>query len=227
MRSKLVAMFGIKYDEELVPGLMTNLSGWVDDFAVVDDRRKKELWRHEGEYRKELRKIAFDLEADWVLTTSPDERWEKDSGAIIRQLIDRHTTKKIYEFNLREMFTPHQYRIDGIWGKKKRLRLYPLKRDQTIAYRRIQCPSFPQDDDYEVVSVDVNIYHLKMIEPRNRIIRARVFNTTDPDRDFQDIGYNYLYNEDDIELEFIPEGREYEPEYERWLFNVPRDRYGH
>lgn len=224
-KNKLVAMFGIKYDEALVPGLMTNLSAWVDDFAVVDDRRKKELWGHEGEYRKELRKIAFDLKADWVLITSPDERWEINAGATIRNLIDYNNDKIIYEFKLRELFTPYQYRVDGIWGNKVRRRLYPLRKDQTIAYKKIQCPSFPQDPDYNVVPVDINIYHLKMIERENRIMRARVFNATDPNSEYQDIGYDYLADEDGMELKFIDEGREYEPPYERWYFNVPKQRW--
>jgi hypothetical protein len=174
---KLVAMFGIKYEPQwMVDGLIENLKGWVDDFAIFDCRGRDKLWIHEGYYRSVLREKAYQMGADWVLTTSPDERWEKNAGKVIRPLINDNKDKVIYENLLRELYDTKHYRIDGIWGRKYRRRLYPLYyREQSFANKPIQCPSPPQDDGYEVKRIDVNIYHLKMIEPENRKLRAKVF----------------------------------------------------
>lgn len=215
---KVVATFGIKYEPDwLVHELMKNLS-WVDDFAIVDCRKRKELWIHEGEYRRLQRKEARAKGADWILTTSPDERWEKDAWQKIAPLIDGHKDRVIFQFMLREMYTPDTYRTDGIWGQKLRPRLYPMLPGQKILNRRIQCPSYPQNSDYHIEDVDVNIYHLKMIEVENRRKRAEMFNLLDPTRKYQGVGYDYLMDEEAAEFEKIPEGREYTPKYRKYIF---------
>lgn len=219
--SKIVAVLGWKYEPEwMLDELKQNLS-WVDDFAVVDCRNRDELWIHEGEYRKLQRRMARKLGADWILTTSADERWEKRAEEIIRPLTKRKR-KVIYQFNLREMWDQFHYRVDNIWGEKVRRRLYPLLPGQKIDYRKIQCPSFPRNDDYKIEHVDLNIYHLKMMSLHNRQMRAKVFKATDPDRDFQRIGYDYLNDENGIELQAILKEREFFPKVTReYKFEVP------
>jgi len=204
----------------MIDELKENLS-WVDDFAIIDCRSIDELWIHEGEYRLLQRKKARELGADWVLTTSADERWEKRSESIIRPLIKRKH-KTIFQFNLRELWDPFHYRVDGIWGKKVRRRLYPLLPGQKIDYKKIQCSSFPKNDDYKVQPVDLEIYHLKMMSLENRKMRTKVFNKTDPNQDFQGIGYDYLDNENGIELEAILKDREFFPKVTNaYHFRVP------
>jgi len=219
---KLVALFGIKYEPEwMVDQLIENLSGWVDDFAIFDTRDRDELWIHEGEYRVALRDKAYAMNADWVLITSPDERWEDNAGDIIRPQIDDNKHKKILEFNLRELYTPTSYRVDGIWGQKVRRRMFPLRSGQQFAYQEIQCPSFPLGPDYRIVRSDVNIYHTKMIEPENRALRAAVFNKLDPNNRRQVIGYDYLDDESGMVLEEIEDGRNFYPPYRPFRFEVP------
>lgn len=215
-------MFGWKYEPKwLVDQLYENLKDWVDDFAMLDCRDRDELWIHEGEYRDKLREIARQKKADWVLLTSPDERWEKDAGKIIRPLIDDNQDKKILEVQLRELYTPTQYRIDGIWGTKYRRRIWPLLEKLTYKSQRIQCPAAPENPDFASVNIPVNIYHLKMIEPENRALRVKVFKKLDPIDQFQWCGYNYLDDEGGMELQGIPSGREYYPAYRKYLFQVP------
>lgn len=222
-KNKLVAVLGWKYEsEEMVEDLKKNLS-WVDDFAIIDCRTRDELWIHEGDYRLLGREKAREMGADWILITSPDERWEKNAGAIIRPMIDHNFEDKIYEFNLRELYHPYWYRTDGIWGNKSRRRLYPLKDTQAMKYHPIQCPSVPQGD-FEIIHLDVNIYHTKMIEPENRTLRAKVFSTLDPEKKFQGIGYDYLDDETEAVVERIPEDRMYTPEYKPYIFAIP-DKY--
>lgn len=244
--TRLVAVFGIKYEPAwLVRDLKENLAPWVDDFAVVDCRsRRDELWIHEGRYRKLQRGAAIEAKADWVLVTSPDERWEDGAGDIIRPLIDGHKDKVIFNFPLREMWTPTAYRTDKLWGRKRRARLFPLLPNQRTSRSRIQAGPAPiGDGTYARETLDANIYHLKMIEPENRVMRAEVFEALDPDYHFQsrdpsrltarrkeldpegvliEHGYHYLHNEDGLELEEIPEGRGFSPPYDRpYIFDVP------
>lgn len=241
-----MAVFGWKFEPEwLIRDMKRNLAPWVDSFAVVDCRwRRSELWINEGHYRQLQRKAARWKRADWVLVTSPDERWEDGAGEIIRPLIDGKKDKVVYKFHLREMWTPTAYRVDKLWGRKLRGRLYPFLPEQRMSTRRIQSGPTPIiDGSYQVRLLDLNIYHLKMIEPENRVLRAEVFEALDPDYKHQTRdpaklswrrrqldpegvllreGYHYLYNEEGIELEEIPEGHGYSPPYTRpYRFEVP------
>lgn len=220
MKNKIVACLWWKYEPEwMIDDLKKNLS-WVDDFAILDCRDRDELWIHEGEYRLLLREMAREKGADWILITSPDERWEKDAGKKIREHTDNHKDKKILEFNLKELYHPLWYRIDGRFENKPRRRCYPLFDDQVMAFQPIQCSSMPQDGDYEIVHVDVNIYHLKMIEANNRKLRTQVFKKLDPDNKFQD-DYDYLDDEVGARMVRIKPERMYYPEYKRYEFKVP------
>ena len=222
---KIVAMFGVKYDKDLLPDLIKNLD-FVDDFAILYDMHRKDLWRNEFEYRNELRKIAEEKKADWVVVTSPDERFEKFSGKIIRTIVETIDDNRILQFNLREMWTPNQYRVDGIWGKKTRLRMYPLKDGQQYLNYRIQAHPHPIDSKgnpfFPIIDTKLNIYHLKMIEPDNRKLRAEVFKKLDPNNEYQKIGYDYLYDETGLRLKRIPLLRGYKPKYKKYVFDIPK-----
>lgn len=220
MRPKIVACFGVKYEPDwMIDQLKDNLK-WVDDFAILDCRDRDELWIHEGDYRLLLREKARKMGADWILITAPDERWEDSAGEKIRPLIDgqpKHPT--IYEFDLKELYHPLWYRIDGRYAEKFRRRLYPLYDDQIMCYQPIQCPSTPRGD-YKIEHVDVRIYHTKMIEPENRTTRVKVFNKLDPNKKFQD-DYDYLDDEVGGMVKRIEEDRMYHPKYKKFIFEVP------
>jgi len=242
-----------------VEDCVANLSPWVDDFAILDDTKHDRLWRNESEYRYLIRNLAIKKKADYLLITSPDERWEKNAGTIIRQAIEfeqhpkRPLTRKefflkyhtyylppaefkypgseffynnpniIYTFDLRELWTPRTYRIDGIWGKKKRPRLFAIKPGQVFDKSPIQCKSYPINAGYTFCHLPVNIYHLKMINPSNRKLRAEVFTKLDPNLKYQSIGYDYLFDETGLQLEQIPKGRGYSPRYKEYTFTVPKE----
>ncbi len=116
---KLIALFSYRFDFHLVPDLLKNID-FVDDYISLNDRESKEIWYHEGNYRRNLIEQARKKKADWVFCIDPDERIEKRAGEKIRKIIK--TNKKIiFGFNFRELFTPNSFRIDGIWGKKKNM----------------------------------------------------------------------------------------------------------
>lgn len=194
MSQRLVASFTFRFEPDwLIKDLLENIKGVVDDTFIYDDRARKELWIPREEHVRILLDGASSLKADWILVISPDERLEAGAGEVIRKLIldpERHR----YRFNLREMYTPSSYRVDGIWGTKKRIRLYPL-----INRGRIK-------------DVDLNLYHLKHISPENRISRAEIHKQTNT-ADNKKRGFDYLADETGLKLEQIPKGREFNPPY--------------
>jgi len=219
-----VAACGFRYDAELVPDFKENLEGVVDQVILMDDRGHDSLWRNEHEYRLKIRKLALDAGADWLYITSPDERIQKGAAKQIRRLVEENDDV-IIEFNLRELWTPDRYRTDGIWGRKKRYRLYPLKPGQKYCTNKIQASAFPIKKDgsplYPIVRSNLDIFHLKMINPANRVARAEVFKKLDPNNKYQEIGYDYLHDEAGLKTQTISRGKMYHPPYKGYDFKVP------
>lgn len=233
-KSRLFISYGVKYEPQwLVDDMQENLH-YADCFAEVDCRaRETEFWIHEGEYRRLQRKALLEAgirRGDWVLVTSPDERWDDSGEQTIRELMDKQE-KAVYVFPLREMWNPTQYRVDGIWGRKTRPRLYPFEENQIFSDRRLQSIPVPVYPRYPRRFVpELNLYHLKTIEPESRKNRAlayevcdpryklqsgRSHKSIDPEGRFAAEGYHYLYNEDGLETEEIPEGKGFSPAYDR------------
>lgn len=242
---RIIVTYGIKYEPQwLVDEMRENLS-WCDGFAEVDCRsRTHEMWIDEREYRQLQREACAKLDADWVLVTSPDERWEKSAEMFIRKVVEMNR-RRIYYFPLREMWSPNEYRVDGIWGRKTRPRLYPFLPGQRMTRKPIQSAPVPIDKGYKRRLLrQVNLYHLKMIEPESRRSRALAYEALDPnyrwgkkersklaridpEGKFNDLGYHYLYDETGLRLETIPEGRGFEPAYtRRYVFRMPKQCEG-
>jgi hypothetical protein len=210
-KPRLIAVFAFRHDAHLVPDLLSNISGFIDGHISHDDRNHNELWCHEGKARNNLIEKARDAGANWVICPDPDERFEINAGAQIRKLI-MVKEKIIYGFKLREMWTRDSYRIDGIWNTKTKFILFPLLPGQKFYCLHIHSPWHPTNKDYKKQLLDINVYHLKMIDPEQRQERRRIFNLLDPDRQIQKIGYDYLTDETDLELEKIAPERGFHPE---------------
>lgn len=205
----IIAGFAYRYEPDwMIDQLRENLY-WVDGFVDYDTRDATEPWvpatKRTAELYKRARRLAGDRPC-WFLQTAPDERFE--SLAIdesVRWAIDHWPTSR-FSFNLRELYTPTAYRVDGIWGKKIRRRLYRLG------------PGGPMGA--QPVHLDFNIYHLKMIEPENRRRRAEVFKAHNH-WDNKTLGFDYLTDESGLQTEEIPAGRGYDPAYQTYEFSVP------
>jgi len=211
---KIFAVFSFRYDYKMVPDLLKNLEGIIDDYVFWDDRNRDEtdLYFHEGKTRNWLINEAKRKGADWILGIDPDERFEKNAGTIIRQLI-KEKKKIIYGFEYRELWSPDSYRIDGVWGSKKKFSLFPVFPDQEFMSLRVHCQWHPVNPGYEFMETGLNLYHLKMIDPRNREDRKKLYNQLDPHKNIQKIGYDYLANEENIKLEKIIAEKDYYPKY--------------
>ena len=197
---RIIATFGYRYEPDWLVEQLRESLWWVDGFAEIDDRDRIEPWGNAKERTAHLTQMAVDMGADWVFHTAPDERLEKDAGKTLRRLVETGRHDK-YRFHLREMWTPDAWRSDGIWGRKRRTRLYRI------------------GGEGKSRNIDLNIYHLKMIEPENRVERARV-HTLHNTWDNKTRGFDYMLDEKGIELTRIPEGREYLPEYRPYEFKV-------
>jgi len=57
---------------------------------------------------------------------------------------------------------------------------------------------------------DYNLYHLKMLKKAERIKRMKLYNSIDSDKKMQAIGYDYLVDEKDMELQRIPFRKRYD-----------------
>jgi hypothetical protein len=208
----IVALFAFRYDRTLVPDLLQNIAPLVDGYISWDDTRNKELWYHEGSVRNGLIEAARSIGADWVLAVDPDERFEHRAAGAIRwrTLVKRNV---VYGFNFRELYTPTSYRVDGIWGEKVRWNLFPLRRGQTFHRLPVHSPWHPTNPGVRFKRIGVNLYHLKMIDERNRTSRRDLYEKLDPRAEIQTIGYAYLTDESSLVLEPIPGGRDYQPAY--------------
>lgn len=212
-RPRIIAIFSFRYDHHLVPDLLANISPVVDGWVAYDDRGANEPFSDESWRRGRLIERARELGADWVLGIDPDERLETGAAQTVRDVTMR-ITRSVFTFRLRELYTPDRYRVDGVWGQKLRPRLFPLLDGQVFSDAPLHAPWHPQEGGYEFRHLDVNLYHLKMIQAERRDARAALYRTLDPECRFQEIGYEYLADDSDMLLESIPTGREYFPRHE-------------
>ena len=203
MPPKVVAVYARRFEPQwLVDQLRENLS-WVDGFAEVDDRGSMDPWFDHDEMNQRYLAALKEQKADWALVTAPDERWDRQASAVIRKL-SLDTREYRYMFRLREMWTPMAYRVDGIWGSKQRVRMWPVDRYTDEFPIRLPARFKP-----------IDIYHLKMIEPENRVRRAEVLTAAGRR---QSRGFDYLFDETGLEVREIEPGS-FTPSYRKYVFD--------
>jgi hypothetical protein len=119
--------------------------------------------------------------------------------------------------HFRELWdSPLTYRVDGIWGQKRKICLFKSSRAHVFHEARVHAawasvPNLERDGWPDWPQGDLNLYHLRMIRPGARLARAARYERIDPDHALQTIGYDYLVDEAGLKLEHILPGREYSP----------------
>lgn len=204
--------------QSLVDGLLANVP-WVDDVVEVQVDREGP-WTHEGRRLARQRELIVQRHGYgvWTLWLDPDERLEDRAGDVIRAAVAEAPDDAAFGFRLREMWSPTAYRVDGEWGRKKpRWRLFKLLPGQRFGSAAIHVAPIPRGGQRR--TLDINLYHLKMVEPANRHQRAAAFAAVEPDKD-----WSWLTDETGLRLEEIPSGREYSPLYVpgSYRFEAPR-----
>lgn len=222
-RVKIVATWKRRNEPaELIMDLWDNLAPWVDDFVELQTPRSGP-WPHEGDLLERQRQSVRRRHGSvWVLFIDPDERIEDGAVNVVREAIARAEARGAgrqaqFQFPLREMWTPTQWRCDGDWGNKKpRTRLYHLHPGQRFRSKPIHCGVVPIGPSGNRVTLPVAMYHLKNIEPSNRVARAQAYFDADPlfqhqRREGRD--WSWLYDETGLQLADIEPGRGFSPAY--------------
>jgi hypothetical protein len=223
-RPRVFAVFSFRYDHHLVPDLIQNILPMVDGWVAFDDRAAASGYSNEPTRHLRLVERARALGADWILAIDPDERLESRATSEIPALV-ADKQRIIWGFRLRELYSPSEYRVDGIWGRKAVERLFPLFEGQVFSDRELHGPKYPIEPGYAIRQSDLNLYHLKMITRERRIARRDLYRHLDPDNRYQTIGYDYLADDSGAVFETIPPERMYAPPYREegglWMPAIP------
>jgi hypothetical protein len=224
-------------EERFLPGLLENLEPQVDGVVALDDGSRdgsidvlrdhplvveilhvprgaqEEL--EDGKNHRALVEASWRHRPDWLLGIDADERVERDFRARAEEEVARaerggHSGLWV---PFRELWgAPNRMRVDGIWGGKRKACLFRADRRHRFDERRVHAnwaPWPPARGDYP--SADLRLYHLRMIEPDDRRARLARYHRIDPDEVWQPIGYDYLLDEEGIELRELEPGRGYVP----------------
>lgn len=217
--TKIVACISRRWEPDfLVEDWLENMS-WVDERIVFDDRDSTKQWHDEAERYRWFHHVAGEVEADYVIVSAPDERFELRAEQVIRRAIEKGSYTGFW-FNVLELYTPDSFRCDGTWSRLKQQRMYRWHESQTFSEGALHHSVCPDLDPTLSKQLAVNIYHLKHIEPINRWRRVEVFNKLDSNWEYSPQGYEYLADDSTLKLQQIERGREYKPIYrEPYIFN--------
>ena len=217
-RVRLVALLAVRDGMRHLPGFLRNVAPHVDGIIALDDGssdgtaellatheaviellrrpRDRPTWDEVGNHRA-LVAAALRHAAEWILCVDADERLEREFRARAERVIARGSVLgySAYAVRLRELWdNTGQYRADGIWGRKEVARLFRARADHEFdpaALHGAKAPlqalrrgRFPR--------ADLTLYHLGMLREEDRVARRRRYEREDPERRWQQIGYEYL-----------------------------------
>jgi len=212
----------------LVDGVIALDDGSTDGSAELLERQPEVLqlirlppraghaWDDALNHRR-LIEAAWAHGPDWLLGLDADERLEQGFRERAEQEIGRARRQglRAYRLHVRELWdAPLSYRADGLWGGKSSARFFEARRDHEFHMQRLHCYWAPLNSrlpNGDFPQADLYLYHLRMLEAEDRAARQARYESLDPGRDFQSIGYGYLTDTEGLRLERIPGGREYRP----------------
>ena len=235
--ARVLALVAFRDEARFVPGLLENLATQVDGVVALDDGStdgSAELLRdhplvlellevppgaqeelEDGRNHRALTEAAWKHGADWLLGVDADERLECDFRMRAEHEIARAEAEEqpaVWVW-FRELWdAPDQFRVDGVWGQKRKACLFRSDPGHRFDDRRVHAnwASWPPPKgDYP--QGDLNIYHLRMIRPEDRQRRVLRYRRIDPDNTIQPQGYDYLLDERGLDLRPLEPGREYVP----------------
>lgn len=232
---KLFCLIAVRDEERYLPGFLHHIRDHVDGIVALDDcstdrtaeilareRRVVSVLRetrsgpahaHESANRHRLLVEAARRKARWVLCADADERLEL---AFLRRLRDeaasgersgRHVrcVQVVNLWNARDV-----YRLDGLCGPRWAPRMFRIPDGFTERPPAMHRPWFPPELDHAPrAQMDAFLYHLRMIDRREREARFAKFRTIDPDNAHQAIGYGHMIDETGLETMPVLEARRY------------------
>lgn len=233
-RVRLLVVLAARDEMRFLPGWFANVAPHVDGVVALDDgstdgtaelldsrpevveliRRPpgRAAWDEVGDY-KALIAAAVRAGADWIVSLDADHRVEREFRDRAERVIRRggRLGMSAYAFHMRELWgAPDAYRSDGVWGRKVRARLFRARADHEFDENALHAHKAPRQGRvlgrYPVA--DLEVFHLRMLEPADREARRRRYETMDPDETFQPgLGYAYLTDETGLELTSLRPGR--------------------
>lgn len=224
-QGRVIAVFSYRYDAHLVPDLLANIEPAVHGWVALDDRDAGAALSDEPARRGTLIAAAREAGADWILAVDPDERFESALAARIGWMTARRQPPTLWSFRVCELFAEDAFRVDGIWGRKRQVRLFPAelaKAPESALHGQWvdDTRSHPRRDS------GVRLYHLRMASPRRRQHRRDTYASADPERRCQAIGYDQLVDTAGLRLERIEHGRAFHPPFVEdhglWAVELPR-----
>lgn len=208
----ILAAFSYRYDAHLVPDLLENIRPGIHGYVAWDDRTASAALSDEPSRRAALFGAARDLGADWLLTPDPDERLERGFADWLPGLL-AEGDRTVWNFDLREMFTATHIRTDGPWGGKSKVIFFPIAAAKVDPKALLHAPRVGDGAGFHRRESRIIVYHLRMASPARRQLRRDLYAAADPERRFQDIGYDYLADERGMVLEPIPPERSFDPPF--------------
>lgn len=238
-RTRLLCVTPFRNERHYLADFFANVAPHVDGIIALDDGssdgsgliaaahpavlevmrippREPHQW-DELRNRRLLVEAASRHGAEWVLALDADERLERDFRNRMEAVIAcaGPDGPMAYDIVIRELWdAPNQYRVDGVWGRKRSARLFRLRPDHDFGSRALHghwAPENSRGPDGAFVLADLVVYHLRMIDAADRERRMRRYMALDPDRQWQAIGYEYLCDSTGLQLESLPAGRDYLP----------------
>jgi hypothetical protein len=228
-------LLAVRDEMRYLPGYLANVSPHVDGIVALDDGshdrsgdylrshesvlevleapRDRVAWDERANHRA-LVAAALRHGAEWLLALDADERVEPEFRARAGRVIRRGRLLGLgaYAVRLRELWdSPDEFRVDGIWGRKAPARLFRARADHIFDSRPLHGFKAPLQDrirgDYALA--DLEVYHLRMIRPKDRLARRRRYEQLDPDCRWQAQGYAYLTDERGLRLRRVDRRRRY------------------
>jgi glycosyltransferase involved in cell wall biosynthesis len=234
---RLLALLACRDEMRFLPGYVANVGPQVDGIVALDDGStdgsadflaareevielirvppERPRWDEVGNHRR-LVAAGCRHGAEWLVCLDADERVERDFRARAERVIRRGGRLGLSAFavRLRELWgSPDRYRVDDVWGRKAPVRLFEARTDHEFDERPLHSHKAPLQargvrGAFPVA--DLEVYHLRMIDPQDRAARRKRYEEADPDARWQlDHGYAYLTDESGLELRPIAPARRF------------------
>lgn len=234
---KVVALLPVFNDARYLPGWIDSIGQHVDGVVALDDGStdeslkilasntcvteiiridpdKKTEW-NEPRNRELLVTAGQALGATWFVAYDADERPDARLWSQWNVLTDEADEAGAIGISqpLREIWNrPDQYRCDGLWGRKRKVSIFRnLGPDHQFDPAQWHGEWYPAQflGTDRFLLTDLNLYHLKMLHAADREQRMRRYLELDPEREYQETGYEYLVDEADIALAPISPSERY------------------